>query len=423
MRGALFVCALASVAIFACGPTPRGQGDDTPGDDASVVDTPPVCANRCSGDLHAIVDCDNNVVEQCGDSDACNSNTLTCTNACEAAEANQRSIGCDYYATSMDVLTHGNCFAAFVANTWTAPAHISVRHMGVDLPVGNFVRIPQGSGPSLSYAPYDPVAGLAPGEVAVLFLGGQAGAAPRCPFPSAVPVSSFAGTGIGAAFQITTDVPVVAYQINPYGGGSAAVTAASLLLPTSVWDVDYVAVNVTPQGIAGAPSLNIVAKEDNTVVTVMPNATVNGGGGIPGGSAGAPLNITLNRGQHAQISQSTELTGSVVTATKPIGFMAGQQCMNMPVNTAFCDHGEQMIPPVRALGYRYVAASYRPRNLAETSTFWRIVGAVDGTTLTYSVAVPGAPATIQRGQSVIFEASQPFIVSRTRTTRSCCSAT
>ena len=404
MRGTLFVCFM--LGVIACGPKPRDPGA-TGGDGGP--DGPEGCSHRCSGDLHSVVDCNNNIVSTCAGADACDADTLTCVNACVAAESNKRSIGCDYYATSMDVFTHGNCFAAFVANTWNTPAHIAVKHANIDLPVADFIRIPQGSGPSLTYAPYDPVAGLPPGEVAVLFLGGSSGSPPLCPIPSAVTVSSFVGTGIDNSFQITTDVPVVAYQINPYGGGSAAVTAASLLLPTSVWDVDYVAVNVTDQGIAGSPSLNIVAKEDGTTVTIQPNAAIQGGTGIPAGGPGQPVSFTLNKGQHAQISQPTEITGSTVSSTKPIGFMAGQQCMNMPTSTAFCDHGEQMVPPVRALGHRYVAASYRPRNAAETSVFYRLVGAVDGTNLMYSMPV-GGPATINKGQHVVFQASAPVVI-------------
>ena len=406
MRAALWVCLILG-AVGACGPSPRSQNDDD--DDASSGDGPPSCALQCSADLHSIVDCQGNLVTQCTGADACDSSTFTCTDACVAAEANKRSVGCDYYATSMDVLTTGNCFAAFVANTWTGPAHINVTYQNADLPEATFIRLPVGSGPSLTYAAYDPVAGIAPGEVAVLFLGGQSGGAPLCPTPSAVPTSSITGTGIADSFHITTDVPVVAYQINPYGGGSAAVTAASLLLPTSAWDLDYVAVNVTAQGIAGSPSLNIVAREDGTIATLTPNAAVQGGGGIPAGAAAVPINITLNKGQHAQITQGAELTGSTVTANKPIGMMAGQPCMNMPTQTAFCDHGEQMIPPVRALGSRYVGVMYRPRVVTETSTFWKIVGAVDGTSLTYSTNVNG-PATLNKGQTVTFETGTPFIV-------------
>ncbi len=406
MRGALVA---SLIFVFSCGPKSRpGDGGD---DDENGPDGATSCALACSEDSHSIVDCNGDMVSECAGNTACDSGLLTCVDACTAAETNKRSIGCNYYATSMDVMTGGYCFAAFVANTWSSPAHIDVKYQGTTLPAANFIRIPVGSGPSLTYAPYDPVAGLAPNEVAILFLTGGTGASPLCPVASAVPSATISGTGIGNSFEIQTDVPVVAYQINPYGGGSAAVTAGSLLLPTSAWDTDYIAVNVGGQGVAGQnPSLNIIAKEDNTVVSIVPTSAILGGNGVPAGSPGQTVNVTLQKGQHAQITQQPELTGSTVTADKPIGFMAGQPCMNMPVGTAFCDHGEQMVPPVRALGSKYAGVMYRPRVPAETKTFWKIIGAVDGTTLTWSTAV-GGPAQINRGQAVQFETGTPFTVS------------
>jgi hypothetical protein len=164
--------------------------------------------------------------------------------ACGAAKASKRSVGCDFFATSMDVIEHGNCFAAYVVNASSAPAHIAVRFQNQDRPVASFTRIIGGGpGSAMTLSPYDAQAGLPPGAAAVAFLGGGTGAAPLCPVASAVPVSSFAGTGLGNSFQITTDVPVAAYQINPFGGGTAAFPGASLLLPTGVWGTSYIAVN------------------------------------------------------------------------------------------------------------------------------------------------------------------------------------
>lgn len=386
--------------VASCGPSVRGDGD---GGGSGTE-----CPLQCSADLHDVLDCNGAIVQTCPGASACDPASFTCVDACAAAQANNRSIGCDYYATDMDVQIGDYCFAAIVANTWSAPAHIEVAYGGQQLTVAQFARLPVGSGPTLSYAPYDPALGLPPGEVAILFLSGQQGQAPFCPAPAAVPEAGVNGTTIAQAFHITTDVPVVAYQINPYGGGSTAVTAASLLLPTSVWGLDYVALNVSPNGGAGFPSLNIIASEDATSVTLTPSAAIVGGGGVPGGPALQPLQINLNKGQHAQITQPEELTGTL-TSNKPIGFMAGQVCMNMPTGVSFCDHGEQMIPPVRALGSRYVGVMYRPRVANETSTYWRLVGAVDGTQLTWSTPV-GGPATLNRGESVLFQSGTPFQV-------------
>lgn len=398
----VFIGVLVGLAV-ACGPPSRG-GDDE-GTDAS-------CPWTCSADLHSILDCNGNTAMECTGNTACDPTTFVCTDACVSAELNKRSIGCDYYATDMELQSTSNdyCFAAFVANTWTTPAKITVRYNGTTPNVATFIRIPTGAGPMLTYAPYDPAVGVPPGEVAIVFLSGATGAAPGCPVTPAVPTAGRNGTYIGNSFNIQTDVPVVAYQINPYGGGAVAVTAASLLLPTSAWDINYVAVNVSAAS-AGLPSMNIVAKNDGTLVTMTPIAAVGGGTGIPAGAVGQPLNITLNAGQHAQITQSAELTGSAITATGPIGFMAGHECMNIPVGTSYCDHGEQMVPPVKALGSRYVGVMYRPRVPAEMTTFWRVIGAVDGTNLTYSTPIAGAPPTLNKGQVAVFETGTPFVVS------------
>jgi hypothetical protein len=393
--------------LVACGTPANHSSDAAAGDDSDV------CPRQCSADGHTVVDCHGAPVETCGGTQACDATTLSCTDACTAAQHEHSSVGCDYYATDMDVLTPTYCFAAFVANTWTSAAHIDLEYKGQPLSAAAFTRLPVGAGPSLTYAPYDPAAGLAPGDVAILFLGGNTGAAPSCPVATANAAASLDGTGISDSFHITTDVPVVAYEINPYGGGSAAVTGASLLLPTSVWDTDYVALDVSPASTyapVGRPSLDIIAAEDGTTATLTPIAPVRGGNGIPAGDTAQPVHITLNKGQYAQITQDAELTGSVLTSDKPIGLMAGQKCMTLPVAEGACDHGEQMVPPVHALGSRYVGVMYRPRVAAETSTYWRVVGAADGTQLTWTHDV-GGPTTLAKGQVAIFQTGTPFVVS------------
>ncbi|HPB98792.1 MAG TPA: IgGFc-binding protein, partial [Polyangiaceae bacterium] len=78
-----------------------------------------------------------------------------------------------------------------------------------------------------------------------------------------------------------------------------------------------------------------------------------------------------------------------------------------------CDSGHQAIPPVAALGYRYVGIPYTTRraDLQPESIIYRIVGAVAGTSLTFDPPVPGAPTTLDVGQMVDFEATGPFVVS------------
>jgi hypothetical protein len=393
-----------------------GQGmAGTGGDDLTVGSsgTGGSCIT-CSSDFHSVVDCQGNLLQKCTGTQGCDVMTATCTDACKAAVNNKQSVGCEYYSTFMDVIWTTVCFAAFVANTWDTPAHINVEYQGQPLNVSSFAYIPVGQGKSLTYMPFDAAAGIPPGEVAVLFLSGPSGGAPQipniyCPKPTAVPSGvSFNGTGLGHSFHITSDVPVVAYQFSPYAGGGSEITGASLLLPVSSWDTNYIAANAyawSPGAVS--PSLNIVAAEDGTKVTMVPVKPVMGGNGVPSGPQNVPLSFVLNKGQHAQITQDDELTGSVIQSDKPVGLMAGHPCMYAPVNNLACDHGEQMVPPVRALGSEYVGVMHRPR--MNEPALWRVIGAVDGTQLTWSTDV-GGPAMVKQGEVVEFLTSTPFVV-------------
>ncbi len=373
------------------------------------------CAESCSADHTAVVDCDGGIVTQCQAGYGCDLTTGGCTEACQAAVDNKQSVGCDYYATLMDMDFADQCFAAFVGNTWSTPAHLTVEfYPGTQLNLANFARIATGSGSNITYTAYDPTAGLAPGQVAILFLSGSS-SSPQVPCPMGVTTAipqgaSVQKTGQGHSFHINSDVPVAAYQINPYGGGAAAITGASLLLPTSVWDTNYVAVTAAKYSSVTMdnPSFNIVASMDNTMVTILPSVAITGGGGMPAGAAGVPYTFTLNTGEQAQFSQQTDLTGTVIQASNPVGFMAGNACMQAPLGTSFCDHGEQMLPPVKALGNEYVAVQFRPRVTGDQA-IWHMVGTIAGTNLTYSSNV-GGPASLSAGQIVDFTTDQPFVV-------------
>jgi len=365
------------------------------------------CALGCSSDLHNVIDCNNNVVQTCTGTQGCDVSSGTCMDACTAAVNNKNSVGCEYYATFMDQYDGASaCFVAFVANTWNTDVHINVEFNGSTLPINNFARIPSGKGQNITYGNY--TGALPPGQLAILFLGGSQGGAPLCPIATAEDTAAMiSGTDVGHSFHITTDVPVVSYEMNPYGGGNAAVTGASLLLPVSAWDVNYIASTASPD-TAGPPGVTIIAAQDNTQVTFLPKVALVGGGKIPGGAANTPVKFTLQKGEQAQIEQSTDLVGSVISSSAPVGVMAGNPCMNAPQGVSYCDHGEQMLPPVRALGHEYVGVQYRPRS--GEPAIWRIVGAVDNTTLTFSPAISGAPGSISQGQMAEFNTGTPFVV-------------
>jgi hypothetical protein len=138
---------------------------------------------------------------------------------------------------------------------------------------------------------------------------------------------------------------------------------------------------------------------------------------VQGGPQNVPVSYPLNKGQVLQLSQDSELIGSVIQSDKPVGLWGAASCLNIDVADQACDSAHQQIPPVKALGSEYVAVRYRNRYPGvEESPPWRIVGAVDGTVLTYDPAPPtGAPASLQVGQVGEFKSRLGPSPSRART--------
>jgi len=366
-------------------------------------------------------------LEQCEARDG----VAQCVNPCLDTLGQDTSNGCEFYANEMDIVAEarGVCYAVFIVNQWKTgePARIEVDHAGDKLPLEQFARIPQGTGTQITYAPYDAKAGLPAGQIAILFLSRDPAAdadpdpaSPRrlaaCPpgiTPAVVGDAATHSTGLGTSFHIKTNVPVVAYQMLPYGGGRARVTGATLLLPTNVWDKNYVAANAYaasgPGG--GLPTLAILGQADNTHVRVKPTAAIQGGGGILASPANVSAAYVVNKGQYLQFTQTNELTGSAIQADQPIAVIGGSTGMNVPVGRIREDAAEQMLPPVHALGSEYVGVRYRSRDPAGEETVpWRIVGVVDGTRLTFDPPVPGAPATVDARRLVELNSPGPFVV-------------
>jgi hypothetical protein len=404
-----------------------GSGAGSSGDGGSgggfIPDGSVGCDPICSNDLRNVVDCDGTVLTACKDTEGC-ANAKCIADPCKAAEVSKSSYGCDYWAlkTALRPQQDGACFAAFVANTWSLPLHINVTYNGQTLK--NFAYIPEGQGASLTYKPYDTVKGLDVGQVAVLFLSrnSSGGSVVDCPMPAALDLDSgFTGTGKGKAFHITTDYPAVAYQIVPYGGGQAAATSATLLLPTSAWDTNYIAINAykaVPDPAPPAsplqkwPSMEVLAYQDATSVTILPKVNIEGGAGVPAAVANKPVTYTLNAGEFLQITQPAELSGSPIQSDKPVGVFGAATCMQVPTDKLDCDSGQQQLPPVRALGSEYAAVRYKSRVAgSEESTRWRLVGVVDGTALSWAPSKPAnAPTAIGSGEVIEFEDPGPFVV-------------
>ena len=345
---------------------------------------------------------------------------------CARAAEHHGNAGCRFHAVPLAQTTvEGTCFAAFITNPGSQPATVKLERDGVALPLGRALRLPRGTGRDLSYQPVEGDR-IPPGEVGIVFLAQNDDQTfVRCPsvvVPAVTGKTSLSvGTdvdppaGLGSSFHIITDRPVIAYQVFPYGGGSSAVTSATLLLPEETWGTSYLAVHPGQTGPARVGRvIAVVAAQDDTTVTMRPKAAVGGVPGVPAIAAGALGTIKLRAGQYVELGQMTEdLSGSVIAADKPIGVFGGAPCLEIPKGACCCDSAQQQIPPLAAWGHEYAAIRYPSRAAAtEESTPWRLVGAVDGTQLRYAPAAPvGAPASLGRGQVLDLDSDLAFVVS------------
>lgn len=382
---------------------------------------PPSGCTTCSADLHQVLDCDGGLIQQCPPETGCSVGG-SCVAPCQAAAENKSTIGCDFYSMTPGVIaeSRGSCFAVMVANTWTSPVALQAEYAGQTIDASQYTYVPQGQGASLTY---QPLSGgmLGPGELGIMFLSKyESGDLFQidCPVPQALEINTHVDdgsaeypgvTGFGNAFHITTTAPVVAYDVYPWGGSPSFVSSATLLIPTPAWSTNYVTADGWDANF-GNPWTQIVGSEDGTTVTFVPVAAVTGGGGLPGGAANAPITFTLNRGQAAQFLQPTRLAGSVVDSDKPVGVWGGSSCMNIPTpNTGYCDAGHQQLLGVQNLGNEYLVARYPSRGGDDNAPI-SFVGIVDGTTITADPAIPGVPPTLNRGQLVTLNTTEPFSV-------------
>jgi len=379
---------------------------------------------KCSADLHSVLDCNDQVVTTCSGDQGCGPNG-TCVAACDSAAANQSSIGCDYWAVTPDGWSNipeynagtsdGSCFAAFVNNTWGSPITVTIEYDGQTINGGNYAYIPQGSGNSITYQPV--TNGQIPaGQMAIVFLaeyGSSQIYKTLCPTGTQAAITNVDtgvhGTGTGHAIGVTTSAPAVLYDIYPYGGAISYITSATLLLPTTVWDTNYIAAS-TWNDTTFPSGTTIVANQDGTTVTISPTAAITARGSVAGTGQGQPHTYNMNRGDILHFMQSADLTGSPIQSNNPIGVWGQHYCMDIPDGYGACDPGHQELPPVKALGSEYVAVRYRTRASTEEAVPFRFVGAVDGTTLTYDPPQSGAPATLGSGQLVEWTGTGPFVV-------------
>lgn len=182
-----------------------------------------------------------------------------------------------------------------------------------------------------------------------------------------------------------------AAEVTVYGLSRVQFTTDAYLgLPTDALGTDYINLGYRNVDILNGTQFALVATEDATAVTITPSVTTGAR------TAGVPYVINLNQGQTYQLRNTgpspADLSGTLISATKPIAVYGSHQCANIPQGSVACDHIVEQLPPTTAWGKNFVSMPLATRTGGDT---FRVLASEDATT----VLLNGAPmANLNRGQ-------------------------
>lgn len=368
-----------------------------------------------------------NLVDTCLPTETCLAGQ--CYDACQAAEDQLSYLGCRFLAVSTANIVDtafDDDFAVVVGNPNDSPAEITLRTGGL---------------------PYDVIDVPAESTLAI-----------PLPFNQDLKGAESSRRVQDAAYEVRSNIPVVAYQYNPLHFRSPADASiysytndASMLLPEHVLTTNYIVSTWPSWGISQDPApvlqyqwvpgfVAITATANGTDVTVTSSAETAGGDVTPL-SVGGEATYALDRGDVLQIfshmpsTQETDpcgviggerttangaeyclsvtqgdLTGTVITASSPVAVFAGHACTFMPYFEWACDHLEEMLFPLETWGANVVmTAPTFPGGFARAPTIYRVIAANDGTLVRFDPEVQPAQF-LDVGQVLQFESDEHFAI-------------
>ena len=328
--------------------------------------------------------------------------------ACAAAASSGSMSGCDFLVPQPVHLAgdKAGCYVVYLVNAWNLDVPVMKLERGgvaYDPTAHGYVVNPDT--PIAGWAPL-PATGIPVGKAAALILSEDPQAGNPCPnviAPAVVQDTGIEGTGRGRAWHVQTDGPVAAWDETMFGGLPTSLADSRALPPTTTWMTQTMAVVPRPGDPLGGPPGQqwgqVIALADATTVTVTPTVDLPSGTGVVTAPMGTATQYTLSAGEVVQWANAPlEMTGSVITSNNPVAFASGNSDLKVYVSYDVSDMSpgyvhvgatSDFIPPVKALGSEYAIAqqpltpadSYgQPRQVIAP---YRIVGLVDGTTLTY----------------------------------------
>jgi hypothetical protein len=202
-----------------------------------------------------------------------------------------------------------------------------------------------------------------------------------------VPSSQFLAPGntvVGQALLVQSAKPLSGYFLNRREFS----TDMSYLLDLPALGTDYWVLGW--QQTFSALQMSLTATQDGTTATITPASTLSSGQ-----AAGTPFTVSLNAGESViyNAPDGNDLSGTHITANKPLAVFSGATCSNVPVGVGACDHLFTQLPPVNRWSSNYVVPE--TANTGTAGNLVRILAATDNTAVTVNGVVV---ATLNAGQ-------------------------
>lgn len=181
--------------------------------------------------------------------------------------------------------------------------------------------------------------------------------------------------------EVLSEDDIVVYALNRM----QYTTDAALVLPTNSLGLEYI---ITTYKSLLQAEASITALYSDTQVTIQ---KVNS----------APFDINLGY-LNTYLLSGSDLTGTLITSTKPISISNGNKCTNIPSGVYYCDHIFEINPPVSTWGKSFFSV---PLAMRKNGDIFRVVASQNNTEIIINNVLV---KTIQKSEfyeSIIAEAT------------------
>jgi len=340
---------------------------------------------------------------------ACNGKA--CVGPCSPSVIEDSYIGCEYYPTSvLNNVNNSYDFEVAVANA-SATESAKVLVSGGALTTPLTVTVPSGKVERIALPWHTSVKVCNETSLGNAFDQVNACSAAHNPDYSSRVVS-------GGAYRLLSDRPVAVYQFAPIqstkSGAQAGTTEASLLIPqTAMGKAHHVA--TFGQGFARG-AIAVVATLAGTQIEITPAVAVTAAPGYPTGiAAGQKATFSAGRGDVVELIATTagsstndgDLTGSVVTSNHPVQVFGVHGC-SWVINTASCDHLEDVMLPDVTLGTEYAVKSMAYNGAS--AYLVRVLALEDATNVSFDPTSVSPAKNLKKGELVDISAANVAVV-------------